>query len=121
MLPAIKVARQDVAAIVAATFPSYKGRKFRIAAKDAVSLQDLNWSGGTRSQYRGCTLDGKSSGAADGYNARAPWDNPAEGATIPIPVGFALVEHVIFCGKDLGLRIYVNPADMPKLLPNAET
>ena len=115
--PAINVTRNDVSAIVRATFPHYKGRKFRVQAKEKVTLSDLNWSGGTRSEYRACTLDGCHTGGADSYNRMAPWENQAEGKSLPIPSGFVVVEHSIFCGKDTGLRIYVNPADMAKLLP----
>jgi hypothetical protein len=48
---------------------------------------------------------------------QAPWNNQAEGVTLPVMPGTVLVEHCLFCGTDLGLRIYCNPADMPKLLP----
>ena len=111
------VKRKDVAQIVAATFPDYKGRKFRIEPRATVTFSNLNWDGGTRSQYRTCTLDGSQSlGRADRYNAQAPWANALEGKTIPIPAGALIVEHAMFCGKDAGLYIYVNPQDMPKLL-----
>jgi hypothetical protein len=53
------VKRQDVAAIVNATFGDYRGRKIRVGAAEKVSICDLNWSGGTRSQYRACTLTGQ--------------------------------------------------------------
>ena len=117
----LNVKRRDVAAIVAATFPEYKGRTFRIEPRLNVTLSNLNWGGGggSRSQYRTCTLQGQALGGADKYNAQAPWANKAEGAYIPIPTGAVIVEHSIFCGKDTGLRIYVNPHDMPKLLPGA--
>ena len=113
----ISVKRQDVAAIVAATFPDYKGRKIKVSSRANIVLTDLNWSGGTRSQYRTCTIAGQGLGGADRYNAQAPWANQAEGKSVPVPPGAVIVEHSMFCGKDGGLRIYVNPADMPKLLP----
>ncbi len=113
----ITVKRQDVAQIVRATFPNYKGRKFRIEPASSVTLYDLNWSGGTRNQYRTCTLAGESLGGADKYNTQAPWANQAEGKDVPVPPGAVVVQHADFCGKDLGLRIYVNPVDMPTLLP----
>jgi hypothetical protein len=116
MREALKVTRAQVAPLVRGTFPNYQGRKFRVEAAEAVTLADLNWSGGTRSQYRACTLTGEPTGGADRYNAMAPWANPAEGQRLPVPAGFAVVEHTQFCGKDLGLRIYLNPVDMPKLL-----
>lgn len=113
----INVKRKDIAKIVAATFPDYKGRKFKIEARSQVTLTDLNWSGGSRSQYRTCTLGGNYIGGADKYNAQAPWAHQAENATVPIPPGAVVVRHTLFCGKDLGLTVYVNPADMPRLIP----
>src|SRR5947209_2352229 len=112
----IVVTRKEVNQIVRGTFPSFKGRKIRVYTSETVTLSDLNWSGGTRSQYRAVTLDGAAVGNVDRYNQVAPWANPVEGVTVPIPAGVVVVEHTIFCGKDMGLRIWTNPEDMPKLL-----
>jgi len=112
----MKVSRKDVKVLVEATFPEYRGRKFRLMASNSVVLTDLNWSGGSRSVYRACTITGQSTGDSSKYNAQAPWNNQAEGKVLSIPPGFVVVEHSDFCGKDMGLRIYVNPADMPKFL-----
>jgi hypothetical protein len=113
----IAVTKREIGAIVLGSFPEYRGRKFRLYASETVILSDLNWSGGTRSQYRAVTLDGFPVGNTDKYNQVAPWNNPAEGQVVPIPQGIVVVEHVLFCGKDLGLKVWANPADMPKLLP----
>ena len=117
ILNAVPVARRDVEAIIRATFPEYRGRKIKVYATEKVSVHDLNWSGGSRSQYRACTLDGRTLGNLDRYNAMHPWSNPAEGATLPTMTGACVVCHTIFCGKDVGLRIAVHPSDLPKLLP----
>lgn len=116
MTTPIKVQRRQVETLVKATFPEYRGRKFKVVAAEKVGLYDLNWSGGTRNQYRACTVTGHSTGGSDRYNAMAPWNNPAEGAMLPVPIGCVVVRHGMFCGKDLGLTVYVNPADMPRLL-----
>lgn len=34
-----------------------------------------------------------------------------------LPLNNIIVEHCIFCGKDLGIIIYVNPNNLTKLLP----
>ncbi len=103
-----------------ATFPEYTGRKFNLEATEQVTLYDLNWSGGTRAQYRAATLSGQATGNASKFNACAPWDNPAEGKTVPVPPGACLVRHHDFCGHDMGLTFYVNPANMNHLaLPAA--
>lgn len=112
----IAVTRKEVNPIVNGTFPNYKGRKIRVCPSESVTLSDLNWSGGTRSQYRAVTLDGIPAGNIDRYNQVAPWLNPVEGLSVAIPQGIVVVEHTMFCGKDIGLRIWTNPQDMPKLL-----
>ncbi len=114
----IHIEPKDVAQIIATTFPGYRGKTVKVTASETVSLYDLNWSGGSRNQYRTCTIDGQPMGSADRFNAMAPWDNVAEGKSLPIPQGFVCVEHSIFCGKDTGLTVYVNPADMPRYLPS---
>lgn len=113
----VQVSKKDVSAIVRASFPEWTGRKIRVKASESVRLHDLNWSGGTRSEYRACTLDGSEIESKYDLNAPAPWNNQFEGAKCDIPVGVAIVEHSYFCGKDSGLRIHVNPLDMPKFLP----
>jgi hypothetical protein len=112
----IAVTRKEVAAIVLGSFPEYRGRKLRICPSEKVTLTQLNWEGGSRSQYRAVTLEGFPIGNTDEYNQVAPWNNPAEGKTFAIPQGVVIVEHVMFCGKDLGLRIWTNPQDMPKFI-----
>ena len=113
----IAVKRADILALINATFPDYRGRKFKVIASGRVFFSDLNWSGGSRSQYRACTLDGKLTGTMDKYNHAHPWDHQAEGKTCEIPRGACVVRHSIFCGKDTGLTVYIHPEDMPKLLP----
>lgn len=114
----IELASKDVAQIIRATFPSYRKRKVRIVPSDSVTVYDLNWSGGTRNEYRACTLNGERLGSLARFNAMAPWDNrQIEGATLPIVQGAVVVEGGFFCGKESTLRIHVHPADMPKYLP----
>ena len=106
--------------IVAATFPSYRRRKVIIRAAESVTLSDLNWFGGTRSEYNTCTIDGQPVGTSAKYNAMSPWDTrQIEGRELPIPQGMIVVRGGHFCGKESLLTIYVNPADMPRYLPAA--
>ncbi len=105
-----------IAAIVAATFPDYRRRTVRIESRASCELQNLNWSGGSRDEYRACTLEGESLGSTQKYAMQAPWRNQAEGQTVPIPPGSVLVRNGYFCGNRTMLVIMVNPADMPKYL-----
>jgi len=113
----IKAKLSDVAPITRAAFPSWRGRKARVRPVESMTLHDLNWSGGTRSQYVAIELATLRRAAGEHMNMPAPWANPFEGKQIALAPGLAIVEHCIFCGKDLGCTIYVHPADMPRLLP----
>lgn len=107
----------SIAAIVRTTFPEYRRKKVYIRASENVTLHDLNWSGGTRAEYRACTVNGEWAGSTSRYHACPPWANPAEGSVIPIPPGMIVVQGGTFCGKDSTLSLHVNPTDMPKYLP----
>lgn len=110
---AIKAKISEVRPLVAATFPDYKGRKLSVEPAVSVTLYDLNWSGGSRNQYRTCTLSGEFIGSADKHNAKAPWVNFAEGQRVEIPPGCVVVKRCIFSGVDCGLTFYIRPDDMP--------
>ena len=64
---------RDFATIIAATFPQYRRKKVRVRATGKITFHDLNWSGGTRTEYRACTLDGYPLGNSAKYNSLAPW------------------------------------------------
>lgn len=95
---------------------NYRKRKVYVQACESVTLMDLNWSGGTRSEYRAMTVDGRPLGNSLAYSALHPANNHAEGASVPLPQGAIMVRTGYFCGKDSTATIYVHPADMPKLL-----
>ena len=51
------------------------------------------------------------------------FDPPQFGGPRETPVAelrpdLAIVEHSIFCGKDMGLTFYIHPSDAPQLLPD---
>jgi hypothetical protein len=112
----IKVASKDVKEIILATFPGYKKRNVYICPNDKVYLGGLNWSGGSRSEYRACTITGRSLSNQYDMSAPAPWNNPFEGKEIAIPQGYIVVKGGHSCGKEATLQINVNPADMPRYL-----
>jgi hypothetical protein len=112
--------RQDatIKAIVEAAFPDYRKHKVMVRACESVTLHDLNWSGGTRLEYRAVTTEGKLKGTTERWAQCVPWSNPAEGLTVPIPQGTIVVSGGHFCGKTATLILYVHPADMPKRIKN---
>lgn len=97
--------------IAKAAFPGWKGRKLRVERRETVTLSGTYWSGGSKNEFVAVELATMRTSPAD---ARLGDPNAFGGIgdscpTIGIPVGFAIVEHVIFRGKDLGCRVYMAP------------
>lgn len=114
----VKLKRKDIPAIVAAAYPEYTGQKFRLAFKSTFRMSDY-WDGGSRTYVTAVKLeDGKLMMSTPDAVAHNPFNKQAH-ITFDIPKNVALVEHIFFCGKDLGIRIVVHPDTilLPKLLP----
>jgi hypothetical protein len=95
-----------------AAFPGYDGRKFQVAyGVKSMSVRSY-WDGGSRSSFVAVNLSTLQTKAAP--NSHPIFDHVEGVDRVEIPEGFAIVEHIIFCGKDLGLRIHV-PIDPPVL------
>ena len=113
----VEISPKEIPQVIKATFPAYRKRTVLVLAAESITLHDLNWSGGTRSEYKACTLDGKPLGNTDKYNAMAPWDSrQVEGKSLPLVPGACVVRGGYFCGKESRLTVYVHPADMPRWL-----
>lgn len=110
----MKVTRKEIAPLVDACYPDYKGRKFSVAAAKTYALTNY-WDGGSRCY---CVAYDLATGKkADALNATAnPFRSEAHGV-IEIPVGIVIVERSIFMGKEAGVTIYVRPENLAKLLP----
>lgn len=116
----LKIPTKQVASIVRAAAKNYRKRTVSVVPTESVTLHDLNWSGGTRSEYATVEIATlRRIGDLSRYHMMAPWNNPAEGATLPIVPGVIVVRTGFFCGKESEATLYVHPADMPKTLPGA--
>lgn len=117
----LELPMRDFAALVrVADATAARKRKVFVYPRGSVTFQDLNWSGGTKSEYTAIELaTGKKVGDMSRWNMTWPGDNKAEGATIDVPPGVVVVRTGWFCGKTSTPSIYCNPADMPALLPGA--
>ena len=107
---------REVPSVFRRAFPRYRGRKFVVEVRESVPPAANYWSGGTRYEYRGVDL---LTGAVlppecDEYGN--PFTHP-EVPTVTLEPHRAIVCHKVFCGKDMGLCIYVHPANVAKLLP----
>lgn len=110
------IAAKDAQDIIRAAFPSYRKRNATIEARTAVTLQDLNWSGGTKSEYAAVRLaDGRA--VKPSLDRDPPWTNRHEGARVDMVPGIALVRAGWFCGKASTVTIYVHPDDLARTLP----
>lgn len=112
----IEIRTKEVKPIIKATFPKYRKLTVRVIATEKVTFSGLNWSGGTISDYKACTIDGKPIDSKHDMSMPHPWNNPFEGLTIDLPRGAVVVESGFFCGHKRQIYIYVNPEDMPKWL-----
>ncbi len=97
---------------------NYFGRKFRVNITKSLTLRNTYWSGGTRSTFSTLSLlSGKTS--ANLTATSSPLDKCADGETISIRPGLAIVEHSIFCGKDHGLVFHIHPDNASQLIPSS--
>jgi hypothetical protein len=97
---------------------SYNGKHFRAVVTDSVFIpaDAGTWSGGSRTVYTAIHLEsGETKAACDTMSA--PWDESRKDQRVELKDGFAIVAHNIFCGKDLGLVIYVRPENAAAMLP----
>lgn len=97
---------------------SYTGNKFKVEVCETVTIPaDAGlWSGGSRSNYHGVDLaTGQRSQLS--FSLASPWDNQRRDREVKLVPGKAVVESIMFQGKDLGLRIYLHPDNATKLLP----
>lgn len=101
-----KLRKSDIPRELLAAFPDYRGHTYKLDTSGRVWFHDLHWSGGTRNQY---VLVPLATGAKGNKLVTGlPWCSPTEGVCVDIPEGFAVVCHSFFCGKDIGLTIYVS-------------
>lgn len=108
----------NIARIIAATFPDYRGQKAQITTGETYSPENY-WSGGSKTYAVAYNLE---TGVVAQLSKAT--ENPILGAahiTVNIPPGAAIVEHIIFQGKDLGIRIIVNPDNLAPFLPAPNT
>lgn len=115
----ITVRPADIRAIIDATYPDYKGPHARVEVRATAEYHDyqLNWSGGSITYLKALQVAAPDSTA--GFNVvdlRTVWGS-GQGYKGAIPADVMLVEHVISCGKDLGVRCIVSPDSqfMPRL------
>jgi hypothetical protein len=96
---------------------TYTGQKFKARVTESVTIPiDAGlWSGGSRDKYHAIDLATGRQVEMPGQR-EAPWGDRRE-YQVTLEPGIAVVEHSIFCGKDMGLTFYMHPANAAALLP----
>lgn len=110
----MKTTNPEVKRIAKAAFPGYKGRKFRVEVTAKPRAYQNYWDEGSREYIKAVNL---ATGEAfePSLKSQNPFHPRAHVEVAPIP-GAAIVCHDIFCGKDVGLTVYVHPNDVTPAL-----
>jgi DNA-directed RNA polymerase subunit K/omega len=104
----------ELAPLIAKTFPNYKGRKFRVSATERPVNTISSWCGGSKDFFVLVNLATmETQPVPENGNVFTPALN-RDG--VIVPPNFVIVEHTIFCGKDLGLTFHVHPGTMAPML-----
>ena len=104
---------EKVKEIAKRAFPGYSGRKFKIEPLNFPIEFSSYWDGGSRNYYVLLRLDNY-----EILPIENTWSNPFGRVNIPeLPYGIILVEHTIFCGKDLGITIFLPKEAFQNFLP----
>jgi len=118
----VAATRQEPFASIAAAI-GYTGRTMKlVAAANPVTLGSRYWDGGTRSTWTLfdlATLRRLPLGNVPGFQDPPQFGGLARNPQLQVEAGQVLVEHAIFCGKDMGLRVYAAPATLAPMLPAA--
>jgi hypothetical protein len=100
--------------IARASFPEYRGRMYKVRPHDGPMSVVSFWDGGSRNYFALVRL-------ADMAKLPVPQNGTMfDGGPLPdvsIPSGCVIVEHSIFCGKDMGLTFHVRKDEALALLP----
>lgn len=115
----MKTNDKSVKAVALKAFPEYRGRKFFFEVQKYPLDLRSSWQGGSRDFFKFVRLSDQHSVAIP---AQSGFDPAIAGLdAVTIPEGFACVQHTIFCGKDLGLTVIINPANAAALLPEVQS
>ena len=96
----------------------YDGKKFKAHVCETMTIPMTAglWDGGSRDKYSVIRLADGAEIEPINHNA-APWNRERRDVTVQLEPGIAVVEHSMFCGKDMGLTFYVHPSNAAQLLP----
>ncbi len=111
----ISYADPRVKRIVNDCYPTYRGRKVRVSIGIPKNV-DSYWDGGSKDSY---TFYQPSTRKTFHVHTNHPFFEANQPRTInaeTVPEDVLLIEHSIFCGKDIGITIHI-PENRMELLP----
>lgn len=100
--------------VIAAAFPSYKGKKIVVEEyKRPIDVRS-SWDGGSRTEYAFVRL---ADFAVLPVPSQSAFDRKIAGAdAVTLQPGTVCVSHSIFRGKDMGVTVQIHPENAVKLL-----
>lgn len=104
----------EVLRVIRAVDQSYRKHKAIVLAYHRIEMNDTYWSGGSRFSYHAVNLRTFQVGSAAQH---APPQFGGKTPVVDIPEGVVIVKVGTFCGKTAAATVYVNPDNLPKLLP----
>ena len=95
----MRISSADAKAVAQIAFPGYKGRKHSVTVTERVNVYNTAWDGGTKYEFVALRREGDS------------WQRVSlvDERDYAIPANVMVVQHAIFCGKDMGLTYHVSP------------
>jgi hypothetical protein len=116
-MKSIHISKPDetILSIIRASFPSYKGKKIKVSMNPPTRLNSY-WDGGSKNSFVFVNLDSLKSLDVHSNHPFFEQERPRD---LPngLPPRIVLVEHSIFCGKDMGITIYARAEDITASLP----
>lgn len=110
-----------VKAIVQAAYPGVSTRRpVKIECATECNVSDY-WDGGSRTYVSVVKLDDMTQIPYHSVLQRQEQNNAFKlsAGSLPVEFGYCVVENSIFCGKDMGYTIIMNPVDIPIHIPEA--
>jgi hypothetical protein len=105
----------DIVRLAQRAFPDYNGKKFEIKVATHPINCSSYWSGGTRSFFRFMRLSDEQ--VTNEMPQQSAFDPTVKGLdSVTLVPGLICLEHCLFCGKDMGIRIYYHQDNAPKQL-----
>lgn len=103
----------DIQRVIRAASSGYRKHKAILVATTGIEMNDMYWSGGSRSSYSAVNLKTLAVGSAGQQN---PPQFGGKTPQVAIPEGAVIVKLGTFCGRPATATVFINPANMPPVL-----